>query len=105
MPQTSIPAGSTFSIDVEVSVAQVGSILQWDFMSEDKDCGFELSYRPPRPLCEEAVAGGTAAEQVPNGIVTLMPNERLDCNIVPESGIHVRIRCMHGCVGNGRTRV
>ena len=70
-----IPAGKKFTVDTAVGQSKIGASLQWEFMSEDKDCGFELLFTP---------AGGTDG----GAPVVLLANERLDCNIFPESGVH-----------------
>ncbi len=70
----SIAAGQKFPVETKVGPDDVGRVLQWEFMSTDNDCGFELKFTP----------AGAAAEST----VVLIPNERLDCNVVPESGAH-----------------
>ena len=65
-----VPAGG--NLDVGAAVDKEGSILEWEFMSEDPTVGFELLHTP---------AVGEAA-------VTVVPLEQLDCNVVPEASTH-----------------
>ena len=65
-----VPSGGT--LEVETLVSNPGSVLEWEFMSEDPHCGFELLHTP---------AVGEAA-------VTVIPMEQLDCNVVPEADTH-----------------
>jgi hypothetical protein len=60
----SIGAGSKTTVDTEVS--EPGSVLEWEFMSTDKDCGFELSFVP---------TGGGGGVETPSQV--LVANERL----------------------------
>lgn len=66
----SVGAGKKHTIAKSVGEHQIGSTLTWEFMSKDKDCGFEL------------------AVKATSGTKVILPNERVDCNIVPESGAH-----------------
>jgi len=65
-----VPASGRFDVEYEVSAE--GSVLEWEFMSEDATVGFELLHTP-------------AAGEQP---VSILPMERLDCNVVPEGGTH-----------------
>ena len=64
--------GKTFAIATTVGKEQVGAVLQWEFMSADKDCGFALTFRPDAPDAPSDANQtllATGAEEV------LIPNE------------------------------
>jgi len=62
------------STPLQYDVEQVGSVLSWNFFTEDKDVGFGVYRRTGD------------AKQLVKDMEEVLPNERVNCHMVPESG-------------------